>query len=448
MGRDCIIAGGGPAGVCAALAAARLGAKVLLIEQQGCLGGALTSMGVMPMMSFHAGERQVIRGIPQEIVDRLVKEGASPGHQPDPIGYAASITPFDPEGLKRVLDVMMLEAGVQVLFHAPLAGVRVQQGRIESVTIAHKTGLAEYPAALFIDATGDGDLSAMAGVPFTLGRESDNQCLPLTKMVFISRVDTAALKAYIRGNPSEFQMHGAVVETALSRPRMAVSGFYSLVEKARKAGDFTLSRKCSLFFEMNEPGQMAVNMSQLFGVNALDPFELSRAEMEGRRQARELFLFLKKYAPGFANAEMAPGPDWIGVRETRHIRGKITVTEHDLVSGKVFEDSVVAAGYPIDIPHATGKETVEVPSLKKGGVYTVPYRALLPEGVDNLIVCGRCISATHMAAGALRVTPTAMATGQAAGTAAALSVKFKTEPARLEYRLLAEQLLKDKACLS
>jgi len=425
---DVVVAGGGPAGCMAALAAARLGMRVLVVEQYGFLGGALTAQGVHPMMTFHAGAEQVIRGIPDELVQRLVQAGASPGHIADAIGYASSITPFDAEGLKVELEQMLAEAGAEVLFHAMLADADVDQGRIQELLVCTKSGLRRVQASVFVDGTGDGDLLYHTGAGYVQGRDSDGATQPMTTNFRVGNVDTATVKRYIMDHPDQFYLGDLRwVEEA---PRLAVSGFYDLVQQARGAGEFPTDRKGILFFETQTPGEVNVNTTHIFGRDATEPQQLSLAEAEGRLQARQVYDFLRKWVPGFLDAVFLSTGFQIGVRESRRLRGKYTLTQDDLIQGRVFPDAVVIAGYPVDIHpptaedqkralHAAGRSH----SIPQGQKYQIPYRCLVSTQVFNLIATGRCLSAEHEALGAVRVTPIAMAVGQAAGAAAALAVK-------------------------
>jgi len=425
---DVVVCGGGPSGSVAGIASARLSAKTLIVEQYGFLGGALTGQGVHPMMTFHAGERQVIRGIPDEVVQRMVKAGASPGHIADAIGYASSVTPFDAEGLKIVLEEMLADAGGEVLFHAMLADADVGGEEVKRILVCTKAGLVCIAAKVFIEATGDGDLIAYAGVDFHKGRDADGAVQPMTTNFRVGNVDIPRVRQYILEHPGEFWLKD--LQPVEEAPRLSVSGFYGHVRRAREDGEFPTDRKGVLFFETNTPGEVNVNTTHIFGKDSTDPRLFSRAETEGRRQAMEIFRFLKKWIPGFKNAVYISTGFQIGVRESRRLKGCYTLTEHDLIEDTPFEDAVVVAGYPVDIHPPTPEDAQAARntpqqdhSIRQGKTYRIPYRSLITPQIVNLIVTGRCISAAHEALGAVRVTPIAMAIGQGAGTAAALAVK-------------------------
>ena len=201
---DVIVAGGGMSGTCAAIAAARNDMSVLLIDQNGYLGGTLTANGVGPMMTFFAGEKQVIQGIGEEIVKRLKERGYSPGHVYDSTHYISYVTPFSAEGLKIVLDEMAIDSNVTLLYHTYIIGINKNGNTIKSIDIVNKDGISTINAKIFIDATGDGDLAVEAGIPFTLGRESDNATQPLTMNMKVYGVDTSKLKKTVLQNPKKF----------------------------------------------------------------------------------------------------------------------------------------------------------------------------------------------------------------------------------------------------
>ena len=445
---DVVVCGGGPSGTVAAIAAARAGARTLIVERYGFLGGALTSQGVHPMMTFHAGTEQVVCGIPDEVVQRMVQAGASPGHITDSIGYASSVTPFSAEGLKIALEELVSEAGGQVLYHAMLADAEVCDGQIRRILVCTKAGLQTIDAAVFVDATGDGDLLEYAGVEFSRGRGQDGATQPMTANFRVANVDIAVVRRYILEHPDEFYLRDLRdVETA---PRLSVSGFYDHVRRARAAGEFPTDRKGILFFETNTPGEVNVNSTHIFGKDAADPKLLSEAEAEGRAQAMQVFAFLRKWIPGFENAVHLGTGVQIGVRESRRLNGAYTLTEADLLEGRTFDDAIAMGGYPVDIHPPTPEDaraslaaSSAKRELERGDTYQIPYRILISPQCDNLIVSGRCVSANHEALGAIRVTPIAMAMGQAAGTAAAMAAQAQqpvdsVDTAELRRRLAAD----------
>lgn len=449
---DVLVAGGGPSGALAAIASARCGARTLVVEQHGFFGGSLTAMGVGPMMSFHnnVGE-QVVEGLPQELIDRLVSRGASPGHIEDSTTYCTTVTPFDSESLKIVLDEMLREAGAEVLFHSQLADVELdEEGKITAVLLCNKAGLTRVTAPVFVDASGDGDLAARAKVPFVKGRERDGATQPMTMNLKVGNVDTERLRLYVEENPDDFQFeHGR--QTGLERlrrtPRISLAGFKKAWEEAKKSGEVDVPREYVLFFETATPGVFIVNTSRIQGLDATDPHHLSRAEAIGRRQCMQIFHFLRNRCPGFENAIRMDSSAQIGVRESRHVHGLHLLTAEELARMEPFPDPVALGGYPIDI-HSPEKAQTDSVHFSQGTTYRIPMRSLLVEKPSNLVLAGRCISATHEAMAAFRVTPIAMAIGQAAGILAAVAASSGKPPSAVEYAAVREVLLKHGARLA
>lgn len=423
---DIIIVGGGISGSMAAIAAARQGAKILLIEDNGYLGGSLTASGVGPMMTFHAGEKQVIQGITGELIDRMKAKGMSPGHIVDTTGYTYTVTPFNAEGMKVELEAMILEAGGQILYHSRLAKVNVDDKKIQSITVCNKSGLTDYEAACFIDATGDGDLSSWAGVPCTKGRESDGATQPMTLNVKMNNVDVEAIKTYMRERPEQFVNSIPLLDQS---PRLSIGGFGDLVAKGKEEGSLSLNEKGSiLLFETDQPGEVILNTTRVLGCDSTDPMSLSQAETKARKEAQELIAFLKTDMPGFEEAHLVCTGPSIGVRSSRQIVGHYTLEARELLEGKSFKDTIAHSGYPIDI-HSPDGQGCDSTHLEYGSYYSIPYGTLTNPTVDNLITVGRCISASFEAQAAIRVTPTVGAIGHAGGVGAWLYVSEQVKAA-------------------
>jgi 2-polyprenyl-6-methoxyphenol hydroxylase-like FAD-dependent oxidoreductase len=448
---DVLVLGGGVSGSVAAIAAARTGARVLLVEEHGFLGGSLTAMGVGPMMSFHnpAGE-QVVRGIADELIARLRARGASLGHIPDTTTYCSTVTPFDSEEMKIELESMFTAAGGSLLYHTQLAAVTRAGEGIAGVVVCNKAGLTTIRAKVFVDATGDADLAARAGVGFTQGRAADGLAQPMTMNLKLANVDTAAVRAYAQAHPEDFLWKPVGQAEGLRRlatsPRLSLAGYLGAWQAARARGEIDIPRDQVLFFETPVPGVVIVNTSRIPGLNATDPFQLSQAEQIGRRQCAQIFQFLKQHAAGFAHAIRMDTAAKIGVRESRHIAGLYQLTADDLTSSRAFDDAIALGGYPIDI-HAPAAETTNTTTLKPNTRYQIPLRSLLVAHPDNLVVVGRCISATHEAAAAFRVSPIAMAIGQAGGVVAAEAARRDLPPARVPFAAVRERLLQQGAQL-
>lgn len=442
---DVVIIGGGPAGTIAAIASARAGASTLLVERDGCLGGMLTMAGTGPQMTYHAGDTQVVCGIAEELVQRLVAEGFSPGHMEDFVGYASSVTPFDPEGLKLVSERMVLEVGAEILYHTTYTGCTVEGGKITSVRLYAKCGFFEVRAKVFIDASADADVAYDAGVPTVFGRDHDNLAQPMTMNIRVRDVDRQRMLDYIETHQGDM-LNTIPFDHLREIPRSGMQGAYSVIQLAKDKGELTVDRNMVLCFETNNIGEYILNMTRIVHCSAVDPFDLTKAEIEGRRQSHEVVAFMRKYIPGFERCVIVSTGPKIGVRESRKISGVYKLTADDLLGNVMFDDAIAMGGYPIDI-HSPDGESMCHRFLKPGSWYSIPYRSLITNELDNLIVAGRCISTTHEACAAVRVTPIVMAVAQGAGTAAAQAVYTGCTVGRLDTGILRETLKKNGAFL-
>ena len=443
---DLIIVGGGISGAIAGISAARENIKTLIVEQNGFLGGMLTGSGVGPMMTFHAGKKQVIQGITGELIERLRSKGLSTGHIFDTTGYTYSVTPFDIEGMKIELESMYLEAGGVLLYHTMLAEVQTGYGTITGLVLCNKAGLTSVEAGYYIDATGDADLSTWAGVEFLKGRESDGISQPMTMKLRMYGVNMQKIRNYIHDNPEEFPRLKGDTSIIDNADRLSIGGFVKTLKKARDAGEITFSREDILFFETNNPGEVIINTSRITGLDSTDPYDLTKAEVEGRKQAAELARFFRKRVPGFEDAVLSfTGPS-IGIRSSRQISGLYTITKDDILKGRKFKDAVVCDGYPVDIHSPKGEDTYSS-HLKWGEYYTIPYRSLVNRQISNLITVGRCISGDFEAQAAFRTTPGAGAIGHAGGAASVLAVRSGKSYEELDPKEIQSLLLKQKAFL-
>jgi len=445
---DVIVAGGGVSGVTAAAAAARNGAHTLLVERHNCLGGSLTSGSVGPMMTFHDGlGRQVIAGLAQEIVDRLVALDASPGHIPDTSGYTATITPFDPEALKLVAQRLVLEAGAQVLLQTWIAGVLQEGQAANGLEVENKGGHSILRARVVIDATGDADVAARAGAAFVVGRPTDGLTQPASLMFRVTGFDPAPLRAYAHEHPEDLRLAAAGPDGYDRERLLAVCGFQRQLRAAQERGELHLERDQVLFFNTDQPDQLFINMSRITRLDPLDPWSLSRAELAAREQVFEILRFLRRHIPGCAGLRLMATGAQLGLRESRRIVGAYVLTGEDCVQARRFPDAIARNAYPIDIHQPDGRGNVDL-FLPPGETYDIPYRCLLPRDHDGLLVTGRCISTDHLAHGSTRVSPTCMALGQAAGTAAALAVQTGVPPREVNIEALRGRLSSQGASLN
>jgi hypothetical protein len=437
---DVLVVGGGNAGCAAALAAARTGARTILVERYGFLGGTATAAMVGPWMTFHSGSERIVGGIAQEIVERLIALGGSPGHIPDSSDYVPTITPFDPEIHKALLFDLMRESDVRLLLHALVVGaVRDATGAVRGARFATVGGERTIRARCTIDATADAFVAAAAGCALQQGDER-GRVQPASLMFRLSHVDMAALAAYVRARPEQMRTSLPAGERS-PNALTAVAGLYELWQAAQSAG-IDVPRELVSFFSSPYPDEVTVNMTRVVDIDPLDPDDLTRAEVEARAQAMRLVAFFRERVPGFAAARIAATATQIGVRESRRIVGEYTLTRADILERRTFEDAIARSAYPIDIhnPSGSGTTTHRLPS---GTSYEIPYRCLVPLAIDDLLVAGRCISTTHEALASTRLTPTVMTLGQAAGTAAALSLGAGVSPRALDARTLRERLAAD-----
>lgn len=391
---DVLVCGGGMAGTVAAVAAARAGADTLLIERWGFLGGSATAAAVGQFVGWEtaAGSR-VIGGIAEEIVSRLVARGASDGHTRFVMstGHSMDQVPYDPEALKVVLDELVSEAAVRVLFHTVVTGVIASGRAIEGIEVAARSASLALRAAVVIDATGDLEVAARAGAAFLpLGPDEAPQ--PATMMFRFGPIDRARFDALPLAERQALAARG-VAEGALARAALHMSPITGTAD-----GWFNISR---------------------VAVDATDPFALARAEMEGRRQAFSAAAFLKAQVPGCENGRLVALAAQLGIRESRRIAGIHVLTGEEVRRGTPFDDAIASAAYPIDVHPAQGA-ALRFETLGADHAYEIPFRSLRPTDFDTLLVAGRGISATHEAHAAIRVMPTTMAIGHAAGTAAAM----------------------------
>lgn len=451
---DVIVAGGGMSGTCAAIAAARNDMSVLLIDQNGYLGGTLTANGVGPMMTFFAGEKQVIQGIGEEIVKRLKERGYSPGHVYDSTHYISYVTPFSAEGLKIVLDEMAIDSNVTLLYHTYIIGINKNGNTIKSIDIVNKDGISTINAKIFIDATGDGDLAVEAGIPFTLGRESDNATQPLTMNMKVYGVDTSKLKKTVLQNPKKFPRLNRDIEVMKKVEALSFVGFEEEFKRAKELGEITIPREDVLFFETSTPGEYIINTTRIINENGASALGLTNAEIIGRKQCEELYKFLIKYVPGFENSKIAYTGPSVGVRGSRQIQGVYKLTGEDLLEQKRFNSVIAHSGYPIDIHNPKGEGTLSVHVNKQeeskeakldrstfDSYYSIPYEIMITKEIQNLIVTGRCVSASFEAQAAIRTTPTMTALGQAAGTAAALAIQTNQSVNKIDIKNLQNLLI-------
>lgn len=403
-GWDVIVIGGGPAGCTAAAAASRLGAKTLILEQTGALGG-MGTQGLLPAWCpFSDGEKMIYRGLAEVIFNRA--SAFVPQNEPGKLDWV----PIDTESLKRVYDGIVTENGAEVLFHSFVCGVEKKSDReIDALLVGNKRGLTAYQAKTYVDATGDGDVAAWAGADFEIGEKGTGKLQPSTLCFHLDNVDSFYYTA-------RTFMHG--------------KDPYSVVYDILKDPEFPSIDHPHFCNNFVGPSTIGYNAGHL-ALDPLSPESVSRGMIAGRKLASDYRDALAKHAPDtFGGAHIAATANLMGLREGRRIRGDYELTWRDYVERRSFDDEIGRNCYYIDIhggnsslPRETQALLKEKGHCEKGESHGIPYRSLVPEKLDNLLVSGRCISSDRIVYGSVRVMPVCLVTGEAAGTAAGLAVK-------------------------
>lgn len=425
---DVAVLGGGPAGLAAATSAARCGVRVLLIERYGFLGGMGTAAGVTNFCGLHAnvyGEiKQVVHGVADELLDRMrAMDGLNPPHLVLGKIHAQA---YDMSALKCSADAMLLDAGVELLFHALATGVTMSDdGQIETLLLETKSGRVAVRAKTFIDCSGDADLAHWAGVPYEKGNGAGEMLYP-TLMFRVGNVDTAKAGEAWRTIPQK-------------------------MEQAQQSGAYRFPRRGAIVRPQKHPYEWRVNVTQLAApdgsaTDGTDARALSEGEIEGRRQIVDYLRFLREQIPGFEGAYALDIAPQLGIRETRRVVGEYMLSGDDVLNCARFDDSIGVNGWPLE-QHVAGDVVWGWPPIPDScGYNQLPYRMILPRrnaqnAVANLLVAGRCASMTHDGQSAARVSGACFVMGEAAGTAAALAMDAGVTVHDLEPKRLQEVLV-------
>jgi len=419
---EVLVIGGGPAGVGAALASARNGAKTLVVEQFNCLGGVATAGGHGHISTYaeHGTGRRIVGGIADEIGNRVVAGGFG-------IRKVHGIW-FEIEPMKLLLDQMAEDAGVALLYHTFFCDTVVENQSAVGAVIQNKDGRQVIRAKRIVDCTGDGDAAFHAGCPYEIGRPSDHKCQPVTLMFTIGGVDWDRVSQW----RTDFQMK-------------------HIWEEAQRKGDMQPFQKTIMgwWWTPTRPDQVGINFTHVIHVDSTKAADLTGATLQARKQAFHTIEVYRKYVPGMKKCYMVSTPNTIGIRESRRIMGDYVLTEEDLKSQRQFDDNICYGSFFVDI-HCIDGPGMDATAWRppNGFKYHIPYRILLPQLVENLLTAGRCVSCTHLALGSIRVMVPCIGMGEAAGTAAALSLKRRTTPRQLPIGVLQDQLRRQGGILS
>ncbi|MCF8565602.1 FAD-dependent oxidoreductase [Alicyclobacillus tolerans] len=413
MDCDVLVMGGGVAGVAAAVAAARTHAKTMLVESKTFVGGNGTTGLCLHNFTTKNG-KQVVYGLAQEVVDRLVAMGGAVGHVPFK-GFVNTVTPVDGELFRIACTQLLDEAGVIVLYGTNVVGTQVDNGFITGVQVAVKNSLRTIRAKMYVDASGDADVAVSAGARYRKGNEKNGKMQPISML----------LRAYGTDNIKIVDTLSSVEPAMASKsgvPHKIPVYFNGTFGKwnniIREQGIFP-NDDHKVFFNTVWPNQLNVNTSAVMGIDGTDPLALSRATVQLTQQVYKIAEFLKQYVPGFENAYFIPAV-FAGVRETRSIQGIYEISDDDVKSGKKFSDTIGEVCFPVDI-HNPDTGQAEFHPIGADGAFDIPFRSLIPSNLENVVMAGRCISASSFAYGATRNMAPCLVTGESAGVAAAMS---------------------------
>jgi len=436
---DVVVAGGGTAGVAAAISAAREGARTLVVEQNGHLGG-IAVCGIPFLGSLDTNGHVVNEGIFLELIEKMKEHGACPGYStgaywntPEtPDRYKFSLVPFDPEYYKYVAQEMVLQTGADVLFHTYVTDVVKEENHIKAIEVINKSGKSLIEAKVFVDCTGDADLVKYAGGSF-IEKKAMQNCSILFR---IGNVDLERLVIDLKEGKSIRgwgEWHTRIIKqnkVNQSEPSLVHIAGHMVFESEDHETTFTA---VSI-----RDGEIFLNATRAAGLSGVDARDITAAEIQERRNVMSIFNLMKKNIPAFKDSILLTTSP-VNFRETRNIIGDYILTKEDVINSTKFSDGVARGAYPIDIHDPDGGRT-KFSFIKDGGSYEIPYRCLLPKDIEQLIVAGKNISVTHEANGSTRIMACVVSQGEAAGLAAAISVKSNSSPRNIDVGLLRTKL--------
>jgi hypothetical protein len=445
---DVLVVGGGTAGAVAAIAAAREGVSALVVEQQGFLGGTQTGALVTPMMPNQSDGMPLNAGIDREINDRLISDLESGVWKDGNRGW------FNPEHLKLLLERMSREAGAELLYYTLVEDAVVEAGVLRGVVVASKAGRGFIRAARTVDASGDADVAARAGVPVESGDPATGVNQPFSVRFHLGNVDLGRLAGFLSSLGRHDVMDQAEgTSVPLIHTAMVWGKGWTLEPVFRRAvAEGVLHESDGVYFQVfsmaGRPGELAFNCPRIGAdTDGTDPFHLTRAQTKGREIVQRYVSFCRGYLPGCERAYLVMTAPMVGVRESRRIRGEYRLTVEDVLGGRKFDDAVCRNNYPLDIHRDEKDDRPGLVKLPPGAYHEVPYRCLVPLGVENLLVAGRCLSASFEAQSSVRIQSNCRAMGQAAGLASALSLKRGIPPRALDGAELRAELRAQGASL-
>jgi hypothetical protein len=437
---EVLVAGGGVAGLGAAVGAGRTGAKTLLVEGQGFIGGVATASS----MNVWTIPYQFVTGIAKEIYERLNQnKGAVLG----------KVVPFHPEAFKVLSLELLQEASVKPLFYTWVVDVIKEENCVVGLVVENKSGRQAILAKCIVDTTGDADVSARSGVPCIKGRERDSKMRPMTLLFRMENVDIDRISEYRNKHPEEFSPDDGHNVLDLDTGLVRLDGFFTLTEAARERGE--IDENCHYLrlhgITCSGRGVITINSTRIYNVDGTSVEDLTHTYLEGQRQIQQLVQFLQTHVPGFEESSLLDSAPSLGVRETRRIRGEYVLSEDDVATPIVFSDSIAHAY--AHVPLGVEIHSPDAGEGRSGDVYVrglkldmreffIPYRSLVPLQIEGLLVGGRCISVTHEVDSRTRNQPVCMATGQAAGIAAGISSKRRVQPRKLDVHLIQQELLR------
>ena len=432
---DVIVVGGGTAGVAAAVASARQGAKTLVIESTGAFGGMGTNGMIPTLCPYSCKSEPLIKGIGYEILERLHKKNY-PSESNESTSF--SWVSIDAEKLKLVCDEMVTESGCEYLFFTYFSDIIVKDNIIRGIVVENKSGRKELTADIFIDCTGDADVAFRAGAPFAKG-DTSGELQACTLCFTIGNIDAQKYLEF-------YQRIGGQ------------RGLRKLIKESERNGKLSASDSFEYVFSADsfrqEDGVMGLNLGHLYGIDGIDTAQVSKAMIDGRRFAHLFTDFARKNIPGMEKAVITASANLLGIRETRRIIGDFVITQEAFYNGRRFEDDIACYDYPIDVHESRKNASQEnlniyekTGEISKNTSYGIPFRILIAKGIENLLVAGRSVSADRVMLGSLRVMPACFAMGQAAGTAAAIISRQNIALRELNIHTLQETLQKDGCVL-